>query len=200
MLVFYMSNILRRLYVRTLQLAGHRHAERWLAAVSFIESSVFPIPPDVMLIPMCIQNRSRSFHYAMICTLSSVIGGLAGYAIGYFLYDVIGEPVIAFYGLQEKFLQMESMYAEWGGWIIFAKGLTPFPYKIITILSGVLHLSIPVFIVASIFSRALRFFLVAALLWKYGAPIQAFIEKYLGLLTFAFLVILILGFAALRYI
>ncbi len=195
-----MSNLLRRLYARTLDLASHRHAIRWLAAVSFIESSVFPIPPDVMLVPMCIQNRSRSFYYALVCTLSSVVGGLLGYAIGYFLYDLLGHRIIEFYGMQGKFDEMQAMYDSWGGWIIFAKGLTPFPYKVITILSGVLQLSLPVFIVASILSRALRFFLVAALLWKYGAPIQTFIEKYLGMLTFAFLVILVSGFVALRYL
>lgn len=195
-----MSNLLRRLYARTLDLASHRHATRWLAAVSFIESSVFPIPPDVMLVPMCIQNRSRSFYYAMVCTLSSVVGGLLGYAIGYFLYDLLGHRIIEFYGMQGKFDEMQAMYDSWGGWIIFAKGLTPFPYKVITILSGVLQLSLPVFIVASILSRALRFFLVAALLWKYGAPIQTFIEKYLGMLTFAFLVILVSGVVALRYL
>lgn len=195
-----MHGLIRKLYDYTLHLAAHRHATWALAMVSFIESSFFPIPPDVVLIPMCIRNRSRSFWYATVCTVSSVIGGLFGYAIGFYLYELLGEKIIAFYGMQGKFAEMEGLYAEWGGWIIFGKGLTPFPYKVITILSGVLHLSIPVFIIASILSRALRFFLVAGLLWKYGAPIQLFIEKYLTLLCLAFLILIIAGFIALGYI
>jgi membrane protein YqaA with SNARE-associated domain len=195
-----MADLLRRLYDRVLNISSHRHAVWGLAAVSFIESSVFPIPPDIVLIPMCISNRRKSFHYAGICTVSSVLGGLLGYAIGYFLFEEIGQKIINLYGMADKFGALQGKYAEWGGWIIFAKGLTPFPYKIITILSGVLHLGLPVFIVASIFSRAIRFYLVAGLVWKYGAPIQTFIEKRLMLVTCFFLLLLIGGFAAIKYI
>lgn len=195
-----MNALLRKLYDWTLRISAHRHAERWLAAVSFIESSVFPIPPDAMLIPMCIANRDKAFRYAAICTAASVLGGMLGYAIGYFLYEALGQSIVTFYGAQEGFAALEAKYAEWGGWIIFGKGLTPFPYKIITILSGVLHLSLPVFIVSSIFSRAIRFFLVAALIWKYGAPVQAFIEKRLMLVTMLFLILLIGGFVAIKYV
>lgn len=153
-----------------------------------------------MLIPMCIANRRRAFWYAAVCTAASVLGGLLGYAIGYFLYESVGQAIVHFYGMDDRFAQLQEKYAEWGGWIIFAKGLTPFPYKIITILSGVLHLALPVFIVSSIFSRALRFFLVAALLWKYGEPVKSFIEKRLTFVTLIFLVILVLGFVSLRYL
>lgn len=171
-----------------------------LAGVSFLESSVFPIPPDVMLIPMCIAERRRAFFYAAVCTLASVLGGLLGYAIGYWLYAAIGEKIISFYGMGKGFAEMQQKYNEYGGWIIFAKGLTPIPFKIITILSGVMQLSLAVFIPASIACRALRFFLVAGLIWKYGAPIQVFIEKYLGWVCLGFLILLIGGFIALKYI
>jgi membrane protein YqaA with SNARE-associated domain len=194
------DKILRKLYDRLLAAARGKNAVWALAAVSFIESSVFPIPPDAMLIPMCIANRHRAFHYAAVCTAASVLGGLLGYAIGYFLFESVGRHIIDLYGMQDKFGAMQAKYAQYGGWIIFAKGLTPFPYKIITILSGVLHLALPVFIISSVCSRALRFFLVAALLWKYGAPVQEFIEKRLMLVTVGFLLLLIGGFVALKYI
>lgn len=192
--------MIRSLYDWALKVAAHKNAAGWLAAISFIESSIFPIPPDAVLIPMCIARRDKAFYYATICTVSSVVGGLLGYYIGYALYETIGTKIVAFYGAEEKFLALQDKYAEWGGWIIFAKGMTPIPYKILTILSGVLHLSLPVFITASVFSRAIRFYVVAALLWKFGAPIQAFIEKRLMLVTSAFLVLLIGGFVALKYI
>lgn len=194
------SRWIRRMYDWALGVSRSRHATWGLAGVSFLESSIFPIPPDVVLIPMCIANRSKAFRYAAICTASSVLGGVLGYAIGYYLYESVGTAIVHFYGMETQFETLKSRYAEWGGWIIFAKGLTPLPYKIFTILSGVLHLGLPVFIVASVLSRALRFYLVAGLLWKYGAPVQAFIEKRLTLLTCLFLVVLIAGFAALKYI
>jgi membrane protein YqaA with SNARE-associated domain len=195
-----MSKFLKRIYDWTLRISEHKHAAWGLAAVSFIESSVFPIPPDIILIPMCIAKRNRAFHYATICTVSSVLGGLLGYAIGYGFYEQFGKHIIEFYGLSAKFSELQAKYAVWGGWLIFAKGLTPFPYKIITILSGLLHLNLVTFIIASIFGRAIRFFLVAGLLWKFGAPIQEFIEKRLVLVTCIFLILLIGGFVGIKYI
>lgn len=192
--------LIRKIYDDIVRLSGHPQAIWALAGIAFIESSVFPIPPDILLIPMCIAERRKSFLYAAVCTVASVLGGLLGYAIGYALYDTLGQRIIEFYGMSAGFADMKAKYAEYGGWIIFAKGLTPFPFKIITILSGVMQLSLAVFIPASIACRALRFFIVAGLLWKFGAPIQTFIEKYLGWVTFAFLVILISGFVALKYI
>ncbi len=135
-----MTKLIRSLYDWTLRLAAHKHATWWLAIVSFVESSVFPIPPDVVLIPMCIAERDKAFRYATICTASSVVGGMLGYFIGHSLYETVGLRIIEFYGMAEKFNVLQAKYAVWGGWIIFAKGMTPIPYKIITILSGVLHL------------------------------------------------------------
>ena len=129
--------MLRSLYERTLAAAAHRHATWWLALVSFVESSVFPIPPDVMLIPMVLADRTRWIRIATVCTLASVAGGVAGYAIGLFLFDVIGQALLDFYGYGAKFATFGEMYNEWGAWIVFGAGVTPFPYKVITIASGV---------------------------------------------------------------
>jgi membrane protein YqaA with SNARE-associated domain len=194
-----MKHLIRNIYDWTLRISAHKHATWGLAAVSFIESSVFPIPPDVILVPMCIANRRKAFFYALVCTISSVIGGLLGYAIGYFLFETVGNAIIEMYGMQDKFHILKAKYDEWGGWLIFAKGLTPFPYKIITIFSGAMHLALPIFIISSIFGRAIRFFLVAALIWKYGAPVQTFIEKHLTLVSLGFLALLIGGFVGIKY-
>jgi membrane protein YqaA with SNARE-associated domain len=195
-----MMKLLRAIYDWTIRLAEHRHATWALAAVSFIESSVFPIPPDVIMVPMCIAERKKAFFYATVCTVSSVLGGMLGYAIGYYAYETLGREIIDFYGFGKDFDALKLKYDEYGGWIILAKGMTPLPFKILTILSGVLGLSLPVFIAASIGARAMRFYLVAALLWKYGEPVRHFIEKYLGWVTLAFLFLLIGGFVALKYI
>tara|TARA_B100000427_G_C15441756_1_gene565501 strand:+ start:460 stop:1182 length:723 start_codon:yes stop_codon:yes gene_type:complete len=192
--------MLRRLYDRTMALAGHRHASRWLALVSFIESSVFPIPPDVMLVPMVLADRTRAWRIALICTIASVLGGMLGYAIGLFLFDQIGRPMLEFYGYAAKFDQFRETYADWGAWAVFIAGVTPFPYKVITILSGVASLDIWVFCVASVLARGLRFYLVAGLLWYFGEPIRAFIERYLGLLFTLFCVLLIGGFVVLKFV
>jgi membrane protein YqaA with SNARE-associated domain len=183
-----------------MKLAGHRRANWALAAVSFIESSVFPIPPDVMLIPMVLAQRHKAMLIAGICTVASVLGGLLGYAIGLYLFDTIGQPILDFYGYGEKFGSFQERYIEWGVWIVLIAGLTPFPYKVITIASGVAGLSLPVFLVASIVARGLRFSIVAALLWRFGEPIRDFIERYLGLLFILFMVLLIGGFALIKLV
>ncbi|MDP7545697.1 MAG: YqaA family protein [Alphaproteobacteria bacterium] len=192
--------MLRRLYDRTMALAGHRHANWALGAVSFVESSVFPIPPDVILIPMVLAQRQRALLIAAICTIASVLGGLLGYAIGFYLFEAVGQPILVFYGYGEKFASFQSRYNEWGVWIVLIAGLTPFPYKVITIASGVAGLSLPVFVIASIVARGLRFAIVAALLWRFGAPIRNFIERYLGLLFALFMVLLIGGFALIKLV
>ena len=192
--------MLRWLYDRTMSLAGIRHANWALAAVSFIESSVFPIPPDVMLIPMVLAQRHRALMIAAICTVGSVLGGLLGYAIGLYLFDTIGQPILDFYGYGDKFASFQGRYTEWGVWIVLIAGLTPFPYKVITIASGVAGLSLPVFLVASIVARGLRFTIVAAILWRFGEPVRDFIERYLGLLFVIFMVFLIGGFALIKLI
>jgi len=195
-----MKKLIRKAYDLTLRISAHKHATWGLAGVSFIESSVFPIPPDVILIPMCIANRKKAFYYATVCTIASVLGGLLGYAIGYALYESVGQKILEIYGMTDKFGDLKTRYDEYGGWIIFAKGLTPFPYKILTILSGVMQMNLGIFIVSSVACRSLRFFLVAGLLWKFGEPVKVFIEKYLTWLALAFLVVLIGGFALLKYI
>ena len=192
--------MIRRLYDWTMALAGHRHALLALAAVAFVESSVFPIPPDILLIPMILAAPQRAFLYALVATIASVLGGLAGYGIGYFLFDTVGEPVLAFYGMTAEFEKFSESYNAWGAWAVLIAGMTPFPYKVITILSGATQLSLPVFIVASIVARGLRFVIVAALLWKFGAPIRDFIERRLGLMFALALVLLIGGFVAVKYV
>ena len=192
--------MLRRLYDWTMDLSGRRHALTALAVVSFVESSVFPIPPDVLLIPMVLAARERAWLIATVCTVASVLGGLAGYGIGVFLFEQVGRPMLEFYGYTDRFGDFQTYYNDWGAWAVFIAGSTPFPYKVITILSGVTLLSLPVFIVASVLARGLRFYLVAGLLWYFGEPIRAFIERRLGLLFTLFCVLLIGGFVAIRYI
>ena len=190
--------MLRRLYDWTMSLSRSRHALRALAFVSFIESSVFPIPPDVLMIPMIIADRRRAFLIAAVATLFSVLGALLGYYIGAALFDTVGKPVLDFYGKGAKFDAFAVKYNDWGAWAVLIAGVTPFPFKVITIASGVTGLSLPVFIFASILARALRFFIVAGLLWRFGAPIQDFIERRLGLVFTVFVVLLVGGFALLK--
>ena len=192
--------MLRSLYDWTLSVAAHRNARWGLATVSFVESSVFPIPPDVVLIPMVLADRRRAWTLATICTVASVLGGVAGYAIGYFLFDAFGRPLLDFYGYAENFAHFQERYNEHGAWWVFGAGLTPFPYKVITITSGVMDLNFMVFMIASVLSRGARFFLLAALLWHFGPPIRGFIERYLPQLTFVFFALLFGGFIALRYL
>lgn len=191
--------MLRRLYDWTMGLAAHRHAGWGLAGISFAESSVFPIPPDVILIPMVLARRAMAWTYAAICTAASVAGGLAGWLIGAFLFDTIGRQVLQFYGYSEQFASFAERYNEYGAWIVFFAGITPFPYKVITIASGATGLSIGVFMVASLLARGLRFYIVAALLGWLGPPIREFIEKRLGLLFTIFVILLVGGFVMVRY-
>lgn len=192
--------MIRRLYDRTIALAGHRHALWALAAVAFIESSVFPIPPDVLLIPMILATPSRAFGFAAVATLASVLGGMLGYAIGWGLMDAVGWPLLNFYGKADAFQTLSARFNDWGGWAVLIAGVTPFPYKVITIFSGTTGLNLPLFIGVSILARALRFFLVAALLWRFGAPVRDFIERRLGMVFTVFVLLLVGGFYALRYL
>ena len=192
--------MLRRLYDWTLSLAAHKHALLALALIALIESSIFPIPPDILIIPMVLAARDRAWVIAGVCTVASVIGGVFGYGIGFFLFEQIGKPVLEFYHYAAKFGEFQETYNDWGAWAVFFAGITPFPYKVITILSGVTGLNMPVFIIASIVVRGLRFFIVAALLWKFGDPIRAFIERRLGLLFILFCVVLVGGFVLVKYL
>jgi membrane protein YqaA with SNARE-associated domain len=191
--------MLRRLYDWTMSLAARTGAAWALAIVAFIESSVFPIPPDVLQIPMVLARRDRAWAYAAIATVASVLGGVAGYLIGWLVFDTVGRPLLDFYGYGTKFDDFAARYNDWGAWIVFIAGVTPFPYKVITIASGATGLPMPVFMVASVAARGLRFFVVSALLYWFGPPIRAFIERYLGLLAIVFVVLLLGGFALVKY-
>lgn len=192
--------MIRATYDWMMDRAASDRAPQALFAVSFIESSVFPIPPDVMLIPMCIADRARAWYFALLCTVASVLGGIAGYLIGYLAFDLLGRPLLDLYGYADKFEQFAGQYNEYGAWIVFFAGLTPFPYKVITIASGATSLNIVVFMLASIAARGLRFFAVAGLLYYFGQPIRSFIERRFGLLTFVFFALLVGGFVALKYV
>jgi membrane protein YqaA with SNARE-associated domain len=191
---------MRRLYDWVMRLAQHRYAIPFMGVVSFAESSFFPIPPDVMLVPMVLANRQKAFTIATVCTVGSVLGGLLGYAIGYYFFETIGAWVVKTYGLQAGLESFRHGFAEYGTWIILIKGLTPIPYKLVTIASGAAHFDLFTFVWASIVTRGARFFIVAALLWKYGEPIRAFIERRLTLVTWLFLFALVGGFVAFRYL
>lgn len=186
--------MLHRLYAWTLSLAQSPHALRALAVVAFVESSFFPIPPDVIMIPMIIAAPRKAFLIAAVATVSSVLGGLFGYFIGFALFETIGQPIFDFYGKADAVAEFSAQFNEYGAWAVLIAGVTPFPFKVITIMSGVTALSLPVFIVSAIIARALRFFLVAALLWKFGEPIRDFIERRLGLVFIVFCVLLVGGF------
>ena len=192
--------MIRRLYDWTLALAQSRHAMWALALVAFAESSVFPIPPDLLMIPMILAAPSRAFLIAGVCLGASVLGGLLGYYIGSGLFETVGRPVLEFYGKDTYFEEFRARYNEWGAWAVLIAGVTPFPFKVITILSGATALSLPVFIVAAIIARGLRFFIVAALLWRFGTSIRDFIERRLGLMFTLFVAILPGGFLLVKFL
>lgn len=192
--------MLHRLYDRVLALAGSRRAGLWLAVVSFAESSFFPIPPDALLIPMVLARPDRAWRLAFVCTLASVTGGALGYLIGYSLFNVLAEPILRLYHYQDAFAAFQAKYAQWGLWIILIKGLTPIPYKIVTIASGAARFNFPLFMLASTATRGVRFFAVAGLLRYWGEPVRAFIEKRLTLVTTALALGIIGGFLLLKYL
>jgi membrane protein YqaA with SNARE-associated domain len=192
--------MIRKLYDWTMSLAESRHALWALAIVAFVESSFFPIPPDVLMIPMILARPERAFRIALIATVASVLGGCLGYYIGYGLMDVVGQPLLAFYGKEAAFADLSTQFNAWGGWAVLVAGVTPFPFKVITIFSGATQLSLPLFLGVAIVARALRFFLVAALLWKFGPPVRDFIEKRLGMVFTVFVVLLVGSFYALRFL
>lgn len=191
---------IQKCYDYMLDLASRPTALYFLFAVSFIESSFFPIPPDVMLIPMVLATPQKAWKIATVTTVASVLGGYFGYAIGVFLFDTVAMPLLNFYGYGHEFDVFSGYYHEWGAWIVFGAGFTPFPYKVITIASGVVHLDLFVFTIASVLARGGRFFLVAWLLKKYGEPMKIFIEKNLGMLAVLFFVLLIGSFALIKYL
>ena len=192
--------MLRRIYNWCIDAADKPYALWILGAVAFAESSFFPIPPDIMLLPMSLARPARAWLFASLCTIASVAGGVLGYAIGYFLFDAVGRPVLEFYHAMTRYDDFKAGFDRWGAWIIIIKGMTPIPYKLVTIASGVAHFDLLAFIGASIVSRSLRFFLIAAVLWWFGDAARDFIERRLTLVTSVFAVLLVGGFVALRYL
>ncbi|MGO4914898.1 YqaA family protein [Pseudogemmobacter sp. W21_MBD1_M6] len=192
--------MIRRLYNWTLLMALSRNALWVLALVSFAESSFFPIPPDILMIPMILARPFRAWLIAGVALVASVLGGAFGYLIGATLFDTVGQPLLEFYGKADAAQVFNQTFNDWGAWAVLIAGVTPFPYKVITIMSGWTGLSFPVFMGASLIARGLRFFIVAALLWKYGAPIRDFVERRLALLFTLFIAILLGGFIAVKYL
>ena len=192
--------MLRRLYDRLIALAAGPNALWALLAISFAESSFFPLPPDIILIPMMLAKPRAAWRLAALCMVASVLGGMAGYAIGYFLFDAIGRPILEFYQAMGRYDALKEAFDRWGVWIIILKGMTPIPYKLVTIASGVAHFDLVAFIGASIVSRSLRFFLLALILWQFGPAARDFIERRLSLVTTLFAVGLVGGFLVLRYL
>jgi len=190
--------LLRSLYNWTLKKAEHKYSSWILSIVSFSESSFFPIPPDVLLIPMIIAKRTKAWTYALICTLSSVLGGIAGYAIGFFLFNSIGILIIEFYHLSNSFNSFENYYKEYGILIVLGAGFTPFPFKFITIASGVFSLNIFLFILTALVARGLRFYLLASLLFIFGEKIKILIDKYFNILAVLFFIILVGSFMIIK--
>jgi membrane protein YqaA with SNARE-associated domain len=191
--------MLRNLYDKIIALAESRQALPALAAVSFAESSFFPVPPDALLIPMALARPDKARLYALVCTIASVVGGIFGYFIGAFLYDTLGKWLISIYGHGDSVDAFRAAYAEWGSWIILIKGMTPIPYKIVTITSGFAGYNFFMFVLLSIITRGARFFIEAELLRIYGEPIREFIEKRLTLVTTGFLAAIVGGFLIFRY-
>ncbi len=192
--------MLRSLYDWTIRLAEHSHALWALAVVAFIESSFFPIPPDVLMIPMILARPSRAWLIASVALVASVLGGLLGYAIGAFFYESVGQPILESMGKTHAMEEFNTRFNDFGFWAVLGAGVTPFPYKVITIMSGWTGMPLGTFIATSILARALRFFVVAGLLWGFGEPIRAFIEKRLGLMFTLFIILLFGGFLVVRYL
>lgn len=191
--------MIRALYDWTIRMADHPRALWVLAVVAFVESSVFPIPPDVLMIPMILARRERAWLIAAVAMIASVVGGLMGYAIGALAFEQLGLPILESLGKTDAMGEFNERFNDFGFWAVLTAGITPFPYKVITIMSGWTGMPLFTFVATSILARALRFFLVAALLWKFGTPIRDFIEKRLGLMTILFVVLLFGGFYLVRH-
>ena len=189
-----------RWYERVKLAARHKNAERTLYVISFIESFIFPIPTSVMLVPMVQSERDKAWRYAFWCTIASVLGGVVGYIIGWFAYEAIALPILEKLGKADKIGNFTDMVDKWGALAVFGAGLTPFPYKVVTILGGMLKLNFAVFIVASIVSRGLQFYFVAGLVWKFGEGAEAIIRKHFAKFTIGFLVLVIIGWVIWKHV
>lgn len=192
--------MLNRLYARVLRHAASPNAPWWLVALAFAEASFFPLPPETLLVPMVLSRRDKAWVYAALCTVGSVTGGILGWIIGAFLLEHLALPIVHFYHAEHTLAALQEKFRQWGVWIILFKGLTPIPYKFVTIASGMAHFALLPFVAASLVTRGVRFFLVAGLLWKFGVPIETFLERRLPLVMGVFAVLLVGGVLALRYL
>lgn len=188
------ERMFKRLYQWTLSLAESPRAPYALGAVSFAESSFFPIPPDVILLPMAAARPEKAWSYALICTITSVVGGIVGYLIGALLYDTVGQWIIHLYGMESKMDALRAQYQHWGWAVILIKGLTPIPYKLVTIVSGLLGYDFLLFVLLSLITRGARFFMIAGLMNRFGGPIKAAMDKHFGVIMIALIVIVVAGF------
>ncbi len=194
-------NIVKRLYDWVLSWSDSKWGAWALFVLAFAESSFFPVPPDVLLIALCVGATKKSYNYATICLVGSVLGAVAGYALGFFAwqtadgqYTGLAELFFEHVFSVEKFNEVKALYDKYDFWIVFTAGFTPLPYKLFTITGGLFHINLPMFVIASVVSRGLRFFFIGGLIWKFGAPIKTFIDKYFNLLAIIFTVLLIGSF------
>ncbi|MCE5251515.1 DedA family protein [bacterium] len=194
------ARILRRLYDWVIQWASTPYGPAALFLLAFAESSFFPVPPDVLLIALALGAPGKALRFAALCTIGSVLGGMFGYYIGMMFFDRIGYKILDFYGFLDKFAMVRDMYIRYDVWFVGAAGFTPIPYKVFTIAAGTFDMDFTRFVVASLLSRGARFYLVAGLLWKFGQPIKCFIDKYFNILSIIFIILLMLGFAVMKYL
>ena len=192
--------LIRRLYDVCMEWISGRHGEWILFLIAFVESSFFPLPPDVFLIAMCVAIPTKSFRYAAICSVGSVLGGAFGYGLGFWFMDGIGMSIVEWYGLNERYDIVQQYFKEYDVWIVGTAGFTPIPYKLFTITAGFVHSNFITFMAVSLMARAARFFLVAGLIWKFGPQIKTFINRYFNILSIAFVVLLAAGFLLIKIV
>lgn len=194
------KNIIRRLYDWVLSWADSPYGSWALGILAFAESSFFPVPPDVLLIALSVSKPKKAFRYALICSIGSIVGGMFGYFLGLKFFKLVGEPILKFYGVMDYYFRIQVLYQQYSAWAVGIAGFTPIPYKVFTIAAGAFQISFFVFLFASTISRSARFFLVSALIWKFGKRIKEFIEKYFNLATIIFVALLIGGFLIIKYL
>lgn len=194
------GGMLKRIYDYCMDWIAGPYGAVTLFFIAFVESSFFPIPPDVFLIAMCISAPTRAFKYAAICAVGSVLGGAFGYGLGFWFMDSLGQQIIAWYGLEDKYLKVQHLYQTYDTWAVGVAGFTPLPYKLFTITAGAFELNFTTFLLASLVSRSARFFLVAAFIWKFGAPVKHYIDKYFNVITIVFMILLVGGFVLIKYL
>lgn len=191
---------LKRLYDYCMEWIAGPYGTWTLFIIAFVESSFFPIPPDVFLIAMCIAAPTRAFKFAAICAAGSVLGGMLGYGLGFWFMESLGQQIISWYGLEHKYLSVQDLYQKYDAWAVGTAGFTPLPYKLFTITAGAFEINFITFVVASLISRSARFFLVAAFIWKFGAPVKGFIDRYFNIISIVFMILLIGGFVLVKYL